>query len=108
MSKEKTVAELAREFEQKRLAARRGDSHQTGADAFGCVRWPQENMALACHPSQVAEFNEAFRSRGVSGVSFKRDGTCVLESQGAYRQAQEAFHVYNRDGGYRDRYPDNG
>lgn len=70
------------------------------ASTAGAWNNPLESDALACHPSQVKEFNEYAKT--IPGAYYKPDGTCVFESRSARRRLMKLRGVHDRNGGYGD------
>lgn len=63
---------------------------------------PLESLGAGCHPSQVEEFNAAYRKGGIVGAYHKPDGTCVFESRKARNQVLKSRGMIDQDGGYGD------
>jgi hypothetical protein len=63
--------------------------------------WPQESVALAVHPDQVAEANERNKAHGVN-VTYKADGTAVVPDRGERRRLLRLEGYHDKQGGYGD------
>lgn len=64
-----------------------------------------ESDALGCHPSQVKEMNAKARAAGLTGVHYREDGVCVMESRGQRRKWAEHNGMFDKNGGYGDPQP---
>jgi len=74
-------------------AALPGGQHAAG--------WPMESKALACHSSQVEAMAARNKKHGITGVSYKPDGTCVIDSPGERAKLMKLERVHDNNGGYR-------
>ncbi len=55
-----------------------------------------ESFAMACHPSQVSEFNELAKKAG-TGVVYRPDGMPVITGKGMKRKEEKHRSMYNKD-----------
>jgi hypothetical protein len=60
------------------------------------------SLAMGCHPTQAAAFNERARKMGVTGVSWDSRGHCLITSRKARRDYMKAIGLHDNDGGYGD------
>lgn len=63
---------------------------------------PLRSMALACHKSQVEEFNQSLSSAGITGARHLADGTCEIDSREARNQVLRHRNLRDNDAGYGD------
>ena len=97
MPHELSITELARQRQREECLAPRNVKQGWVTTRGGT----QKSLALACHPSQVAEFNENARKQGCTAVSFNKDGTCNIPSIGKQRNAYLKYRgVFNKDSYY--------
>lgn len=61
---------------------------------------PEVSTAAGCHSSQVEDFNNFYRERGITGAYHRPDGACVFESNHARNQVLKARGMYDRDASY--------
>ena len=64
--------------------------------------WPLESEALAVLPSEVAEFTEDARKRGVPTDFNPESGAPILRGRGHRKRYCETYGFFDRDGGYGD------
>ncbi len=79
----------------RKLGGRKGAGEIPGAGHC----WPMKNEALACHPSQVAKFNERNKKHGIN-VEYTRNGTAIIPDRAAYNRLlkAEGCHLNNSYG----------
>jgi len=63
---------------------------------------PHESHAAACHSSQVEEFNNFYRSRGITNAYHRPDGVLLSGDRNAFNRVQEVRGLFNRDASYGD------
>ena len=61
--------------------------------------WPMKSVAMACHPSQVREFAEDSRKKGVP-TEFTKTGEPIFTNRNHRAKYLRAYRVHDRDGGY--------
>lgn len=102
-----TVAEMLRKGRKRiklpdgRIAQRDIAAEHGGFEDLSEKNYPkrhQDNWALACRPSQVAEFNAAAAARGVSTEHSPKDGSPQFSSLQHRRKYLKAFGYIDRDG----------
>ena len=66
------------------------------------------SKSLSVHPSQAAEFNEAARASGNTGVEFDlKTGDMTYGTRRDQAKEAKRRGMFNKDGGYSDAQPDN-
>jgi hypothetical protein len=91
--KEVTKEEFDASFKAKEIGPTRGQ-------VASC--WPMDSDALACHPEQIQELMNRNKKHGITGVSYKPDGTAVLADRGARRDLMALEGLHDKQGGYGD------
>lgn len=61
---------------------------------------PEVSVAAGCNSTQVNEFNEMYKQRGIVGAYHRPDGACVFESNAARNAVLRARGLYDRDASY--------
>ena len=64
------------------------------------------NQGCGCHSSQVEEFREEARARGITGVDFDPTGRAVFSCRSARRDYLRMRGMFDRDAGYGDAAPE--
>lgn len=64
-----------------------------------------ESDALGCHPSQVSEMNARAKRAGLTGIYYRPDGVCVMNSRGQRKKWAEQNGMFDKNGGYGDPQP---
>jgi hypothetical protein len=64
--------------------------------------WPMKSLALSCHPSQVAAITARNKQHGITGVTYEKDGTCIIADRGARRDLMRLEGKHDKQGGYGD------
>jgi len=67
--------------------------------------WPMASEAAGCHPSEVGEYMDVARKRGVP-TSFTADGRPIFRSREHRKRFCKAFGFFDKDAGYSDATPD--
>ncbi len=62
------------------------------------AKWPMKSDSLGCHPEQVGEANERAKKAGIQGVHYERDGTCVINDNGARKKLMRLEKCIDRSG----------
>lgn len=78
---------------ERKLGGKRGDH---GVVPGAGHAWPMRCEALACHPSQVAAFNERNKRHGIN-VQYSRSGMAVVPDEAAYRRLRKAERAPHRN-----------
>jgi hypothetical protein len=85
---------------------RKGVGFKPGQVSLGTVAYsgskPLESLALSCHPDQVAEYNEAARKEGLTGISWDARGRCSITSRGDRKAWLRVQGLHDNEGGYGD------
>jgi hypothetical protein len=61
--------------------------------------WPRKSLALAVHPSQIAEAYQDARDRGVP-TEFAKDGQPIMQNAAHQKAYSKAYGFINRDAFY--------
>lgn len=64
--------------------------------------WPQHAMSLDVHPAQIEAIMARNKRHGVQGVTYRRNGDCIVADRAAKRDLMALEGVHNKDGGYGD------
>lgn len=51
------------------------------------------SLALGCHPSQAAEFNEIMHQHNVTGVRYDEKGNCKVSSEQDYAAVTKSLEL---------------
>lgn len=62
---------------------------------------PEVSMSAGCHSSQVSEFNQMYREKGITGAYHRADGALVIEDNNSRNRVLQERGLYDRDAGYR-------
>jgi len=60
------------------------------------------SLGIACHPSQVDDYNRQIQALGISGAHYLSDGTAEADSRSARNQLLKAAGIHDNDAGYGD------
>jgi hypothetical protein len=63
--------------------------------------WPMHSEAIAIHPSQIREQQDALAKHGVT-CDFDSEGRAILTSRHHRKEVAEAMGLFDRNGGYGD------
>ena len=77
---------------ERKQGGKRGHGEVPGAGHC----WPMKCEALACHPTQVAAFNERNKNHGIN-VEYDRKGFAIIPDQAAYRRLMKAEKVHQNN-----------
>jgi hypothetical protein len=58
--------------------------------------------AMACHPTQSREFNEAYKKAGITGAEHLEDGSLHIRSRRARAEIMKMRNMRDSDAGYGD------
>ena len=68
---------------------------------------PLVSQAMGVHPGQAAEMNEAAKRNGTGAFYDPKTGNAVFESRGSRSREMAARGMFDNQGGYGDRMPQN-
>lgn len=72
--------------------------------AFMCAsnkNWPViSKLTLACDPSDVEARNDVCKANGITGVTYRPDGSCEISDASAYRRIRRFEGLIDKDGYY--------
>ncbi len=101
MKRERLVKnETTGEFEWVPIEQGQNIHRDTRKDYSTAYSTPRESVAAGCNSTQVADFNEFYRERGITGAYHREDGTLLVDSNGAMNKVLQARGLYDRDAGY--------
>ena len=63
---------------------------------------PDISQNLACHPSQVQEFNKLYRERGITCAQHLPNGDLEYSSRKSRNAVMKSRNLLDRDAGYGD------
>ncbi len=75
------------------------DERKEYSTRFGVA---EKSIAAGCNSTQVADFNEFYKERGIVGARHLPDGTLEYDSQGSFNEVLKLRGLFNRDAGYGD------
>lgn len=63
-----------------------------------CV--PERSVAAGCNSTQVKDFNEYYKTHGITGAYHEADGTLVIEDNNSRNEVMKLRGLYDRNAGY--------
>lgn len=102
--KEVSKRVYARELKAAMKRVKKHEMPKATAARIGCANWPLVSEALSVHPDQVQEAIDSARRKGVP-TEFTKSGAPIFTSREHRKRYCEAYHFYDRQGGYGDAAP---